>query len=42
MNLFLDEQDGRPKPHKKEMSPVSTIKRSVLPHNTISNRSIVQ
>lgn len=37
---ILDEHDNEQ--NKKEMSPELTIKRIVLPHNTISNRNVMQ
>lgn len=40
--FYTDEQEGARKRPKKELSPVPTIKRIVLPHNTVSNRNVVQ
>lgn len=37
-----DGEDNDVETDKKEMSPVSIIKRLVLPHNTVSNRNILQ
>lgn len=43
LRLGLADDDGNgPKRAKKELSPEPLIKRSVLPHNTVSNRNIIQ
>ena len=39
---FVSLTDEADEKREKEMSPEVTIKRIVLPHNTISNRSVMQ